>query len=715
MVEDETLEQTGTLKDPPIPEILRELHQASSDCSVYNDRVSNIKRWWFDEWPGQSWDGCKRAPEGATPEQRANIFPWDGCSDSRLRIVNTIIVEHVTLALTAFWSAKVQAKSIRPFIEGRETNVTQHMLDWRVYSHMKRELLRELPLAFSWKYGAGLSFIGVTWEQQRELIYVPITIQDIGQLTQQLGLPDVMDKLLDPDKMYDDDLAKVMQQLSPVLPTGDARGILNDLRNTGKSELPITALRLNKPKWIAKRPLLDVMFPSETSDIQQARWVNEPELVSESELIDRIETDGYDADFVEEALQHKGEFSAWMTNIGFQIYIDQGQNSNRDMVQLHHFVYQAIHHGVPCKYKLIFNEATLGKYKDLFAVHRKFEYDHQQYPLVALRRGHVYRPLLSSVGIAEESYTDEWDIKRQQDGLNNRTDLIHAPPMVVPTLRAKAVQSSYGPRSVMTAPRPEQIVWQPLPPIDQTPIQVMMMVEDRLNRRYGIIGGNVDPEIKSLRRQHLANDVLGEMELVVEQTLQLMQQYETDADVQKVAGGGQPWQYTVKDIQGMYEISATVDMHLIDKEAAAQKLDMLAKMLPFKEQGMVFQMAAQIVDPDLADALSENQSSPAAMEKERNDEYSAVSQIIGSHVEPVKTMMAMNQLRLQTIQQILTQPQVMQRLSQDEVAQKLIQNRVEFFQNQIQQFEQNPQIGRALSTQTFAPSQAPVTSQTQPQ
>jgi hypothetical protein len=322
------------------------------------------------------------------------------------------------------------------------------------------------------------------------------------------------------------------------------------------------------------------------------------------------------------------------------------------------------------------------------------------------------------VGIAEESYTDEWDIKRQQDGLNNRTDLIHAPPMVVPTLRAKAVQSSYGPRSVMTAPRPEQIVWQPLPPLDQTPMLVMQMVQDRLDRRYGIIGGNIDPEIKSLRRQQLANDVLGEMELVVEQTLQLMQQYETDADVQKVAGGGQPWQYTVKDIQGMYEISATVDMHLIDKEAAAQKLDMLAKMLPFKEQGMVFQMAAQIVDPDLADALSENQSSPAAMEKERADEYSAVAQIIGSHVEAVKPMMAMNQLRLQTMQEILSQPQVMQRVAQDPTAQELLTNRREFFQNQITQFETNPQIGRALSTTTFPQGQqpqAPVTSQTPPQ
>jgi len=113
---------------------------------------------------------------------------------------------------------------------------------------------------------------------------------------------------------------------------------------------------------------------------------------------------------------------------------------------------------------------------------------------------------------------------------------------------------------------------------------------------------------------------------------------------------------------------------------------------------------AQIIDPDLADALSQDQASPVAMEKETADEYAAVGQILAG-MEARKPANAMNQLRLQTIQQILQDPATMAKLQGDEVAQKRLQNRMEYFQNQIQQFSTNPQIGRTLTHPTFSTAQ----------
>src|SRR5262249_30065274 len=149
--------------------------------------------WWFCEWDGQSIDGRKWADNCNTTSEK--IFPWDGCSDSRLRIVSTIVDEHVRMALKAFWSAKVQAKSIRVFTSAQESNVAQMMLQWTVYTKMKRELLNELPLAFAWRYGNGLSFLGIEWEQQRELAYVPIMLDMISQLSDAMGLPDITQRI----------------------------------------------------------------------------------------------------------------------------------------------------------------------------------------------------------------------------------------------------------------------------------------------------------------------------------------------------------------------------------------------------------------------------------------------------------------------------------------------------------------------------------------
>ena len=161
--QDETLENTG-IKKPNLRKMTTELQQAQTDSTGYVTRMGQVRSWWMCEWPNQTTDGRQHATE-----EKPNVFPWDGCSDSRLRIVDTIIKEHVTLCLAAFWSAKKQIKSIRPLVSGSEVKVAQSMLDWRL-EQMNRELMSEVNMALLWRFGGGLSFIKVEWEQQREQI-----------------------------------------------------------------------------------------------------------------------------------------------------------------------------------------------------------------------------------------------------------------------------------------------------------------------------------------------------------------------------------------------------------------------------------------------------------------------------------------------------------------------------------------------------------------
>lgn len=693
---DETLEQAGSEPEPELELIVKEITQSNNDANSYCFTVAQSRSWWHCEWPGISPDG--RAWQQLTGRES---FPWDGCSDSRPRTVETLIREHATICLAAFWSAKVQSKSApgRQFAHAKEVNIAQKMLNWAVYTQMKRELINELPLAFQWKYGFGLSFLGVEWEQQRQLTYVPLSLDMLSQITQQMGLPDIVQMI------QSDDLSKAvvqaLQSLSPVLPTNEAKKILNELRNTGQSQLPVANLRVNKPRWTALRPFVDLWFPSETADIQHARWTARRELVNESELSDRIVTDGYNPDFVDEALKHKGQFAGIVPVHSLDT---NSIGSERDLIELFHFRARVLDYGVPCMYKTVLNMAVASD--NLYAVHRKDEYEHQQQPFVALARKGPFRPLLSRMGIAAEAYTDEIDIKRQQDGLNDRTDLIHQPPMIVPPNKAGAVSKSYGPRSVMTSLRPDVIQWPPLPPMDQTPVLVMQFVMQRLNRRYPTQNGDgVDPQIVQMYRQELATDILSELELAFEQTLQLGQQYWTEEDVAMVAGNDFPWQYTQQQIQKQASVVATVDMSLVDIESAKAKLGMMTQLLPFKDMGgMVFNAAASLIDTDLADALTQDQMSPTALKQEKDDEYNAISQIL-SGIEAQKPMGANNQLRLQTIQQILADQGTMQRFQADPIAQKRLQNRVEFYQNQVQQYQSNPVIGRTLTSQTLAPNQ----------
>jgi hypothetical protein len=213
-----------------------------------------------------------------------------------------------------------------------------------------------------------------------------------------------------------------------------------------------------------------------------------------------------------------------------------------------------------------------------------------------------------------------------------------------------------------------------------------------------------------MRRMEAGQDTLALMGLVLEQTWQLIQQYEAPQEVAEVIGPlARPFPISREEIQGKHEITATTDMRMLDADYAQEKLSLIGQAMAFKQEGVLFNMAVEAIDPDAAEALEQSQVSPAAQEKERQEELAAIGQAM-SGIEPPLPMYANYQLRLQVLQENTLQsrnPLMMQRLQAAPDTQQILKNRAEFFMNQLQQYTQNPQIGRALQTSTFAPKMAP--------
>lgn len=700
--------------EPKLNEIIEELDQAQSDANWFYRRMDQARSWWYSQWAGQTIDGRKHVQF-----QGADCFPWDGASDSRLRIVATLISDQVSVRKFAFFQSKIQARSVRPLQQAGESNKGTKLLQWTVYNHMWPQVLREVPLVFNWWQGFGVGFMGIEWEQQRRLEYHQISLQDLSQIIGALGggqggngQQDMAGQLLEVimDPTHEDELTTLMQQLSPILSRPGARKIVKDMREKGMAQVPVAYPFINKPRWTALRPCVDVLFPSETSDLQEARWFcRMDDWVSETELNDRIETDGYAAEFVDELLKHKGtaglSSQPWSTRDG------SPPRSYRNLMQLYHFYYKALENGTPCMYKTVFSPLVKSDNgKPLCAKHGMAEYSHGFYPAIEFCRRTEDRRILGSMGIAEEAYTDELDIKRQQDGLSDRTSLCHRPPMIVPYSRVKDIKGTPIPGAVLGVSRPREVDWMPMPPTDATPVAVIQMVQQRIDRRYGLFGADVDPELKQMRRQEAGQDTLALMGLVLEQTWQLIQQYEAPQEVAEVVGElARPFPVSRDEIQGKHEITATTDMRMLDAEYAQEKLSLIGQAMAFKQEGMLFNMAVEAIDPDAADALQQSQVSPEAQEKEQQDERNAIAQAFAG-VESPLPMYGNHQLRLQTLMQNTIQspnPMMMQRLQMLPDTQKILQNREQFFRNQIQQYTQNPVIGRALQTATFQPKAAP--------
>src|SRR5215472_5457798 len=108
---DESLEEME-VREPDLQLILNELRQAQSDATNYYNRMETARLWWRSEWKGQTTDGRQHSDE------MGEVFPWEGAYDSRTRVVQQLIREHVNYALYVFWNAKIQARSVRPLVEG---------------------------------------------------------------------------------------------------------------------------------------------------------------------------------------------------------------------------------------------------------------------------------------------------------------------------------------------------------------------------------------------------------------------------------------------------------------------------------------------------------------------------------------------------------------------------------------------------------------------
>ena len=188
--------------------------------------------------------------------------------------------------------------------------------------------------------------------------------------------------------------------------------------------------------------------------------------------------------------------------------------------------------------------------------------------------------------------------------------------MIVPYSRVKDIKGTPIPGAVLGVSRPREVDWMPMPPTDATPVQVIEMVQQRIDRRYGLFGAEVDPELKQMRRQEAGQDTLALMGLVLEQTWQLIQQYEAPDEVAEVVGQlARPFPVSRDEIQGKHEISATTDMRMLDADYAQEKMQLIGQAMAFKQEGMLFNMAVEAIDPDAADALQQNQTSPEAQRK----------------------------------------------------------------------------------------------------
>lgn len=665
-----------------ISSLISELSQAESDASYYFGRKTDNFNTRFCLWAGQSEDGRKH--QGSLGKRP---WPWEGASDTRIRLADTLINENVRLLKRAFFSSRMQVQPVETS-DSIIKQAVQTALNWMMKVHCLDDLRREVELALQIRETFGLSFLGVFWRTTTRVEEKSITMEEIQNAAIQGdgAAAALVEAILDP---LQEEAAKSM--LGMLAEKAGTVAAVRDLREKGIFTYDSPYIFESKPEWVALEPLEDILFPASTWSIQRAPWVARRELITEDELRERGTTQDYDPDWIERAVKQKGMTQRVNRNILRNN--EHLADNDRDLIEVYH-VYRKVHDKGATRVECTVLNTSIT---DLVAKHEISPYEHGQFPFIELPRERASRNLLESRGIPELVHTSQQEIKTQRDYRADRASIAILPPVRVPANRGK-LELVFGPGTQIPERRPGEFGWMEPPPFDKGTIEVEQSTRGDVDEYFGRATAAIAPARTMLAQQDLVDSFLTDMKLAIAQTLQLMQQYLTDAQVQRIVGmlPGK-FQLTREEVQGQYDLQVDFDVRDLDNEFLGKKLDYIAKVaIPLDVAGVIdraglvkFIMSA--VDPVLGESLVRDAGVAAAAEAE--DEQVQFTKIAAGAEPPLKEG-GNPQVRLQVLQQtIQANPAVAQRYQQDEIFRKMIDARVQSFQFQLTQ-QQNAQIGR---------------------
>jgi len=692
MIDKNSIESIGG-EDSPVKILHAELARAITDMGPWQQTAEEGDDTRFCEWAGQSPDGRKHKEQ-----MQKEPLPWENASDTRIRLVDTIVNERVMEMVVSFFDARPQAIPHGLNRAGNGTAATS-LLRWMLFTHMQAELVAEIDLAAQWREHYGLAVMGIFWKQETQLKMQAVTLVALQEMAaQDEALARLLELFFDP--LADGELIEYVQEMAPGLSKKQAGKILKDLRETGAAEVPVPVVISSRPCWRALMPYYDVVFPASTSDLQRARFVAQRELVTETELRERVETEDYDEAWVEKALQHKGAVFNGLDGSAMRMISSASRavtDEEKDLIELWHIYYKSpSEQNIPQVWKTVIH----GAIQDMEGKHELYNYDHGFLPFIPLVRERIKRRLIESRGMPELLKTHQNDIKRARDFRNDRADIEILPPFRVPASRGK-VQILMGPNMQLPARRADDFGFLQIPQTSGGTLEVEKATRNDVDEYCGLSTNwspNMPKDRQQLHQRYRVGKWLREMELCVGMTWMLMQQFMNQDEVTRVLQfQSAPLAKGPLDIRGQYDVMVVFDVRNLDSEYVGNKLKALAEITRLDVTGVMdrnklIKVMVAAVDPGLADELVRD--ADAASQQEVDDEERQFTKIAAG-IEPMPKEGGENaQLRLQVLQQIIAKnPALQDRYGKDEIFKSMVDNRMKHFQFMLDQ-QQNAQIGK---------------------
>lgn len=622
-----------TLGAPDIAALLADISaelQAAAALDIFRRMELNHDTR-FAWWPGQTDDGRKwnvrerweRLSPGQEPARA--VFPWPGASDSRVRLVETVIREHNVLKRLATdrRQQRIGPRNLSPDEDPQaKAALWAQIADY--YDDITRRETRRAVARWAdiaQEYGSAILFTG--WRAEHVTVKKSIDAARLADIieaaamdaareqTKQLWLAEGGDPERVPeldaeqeylitqdaaaklaDMILDDEqralLAARLMEVDPEMPRDEAARVAKELKSGEAVEYFAVTLGEQTHELRALTYGVDVLFPALTERMGKARWVVVPEWVDEVEMNNRVNNphEAYTAAAVKSALEHPGksvdlsalkvEQTAWILSGGHVrcgVRDTSLEEANQKMFQILHVYYRACAIGnVPALYHTVLH----GSVPDQALYHECCEHLHGRMPFFEHLTDLEAPYILASEGYGEKSFTDQNDVKTHRDSRNDSASITIKPPLEVPFNQNKRVNWRPGEQIPVRATAGMGVVKPMSTGSDpRGAADVENATRDSFNE-YWCRGPKVDPEMKRAFNQVLVSDFLTDLGAVKECIFQLIQEM-APQNIRASFVGGLPVSLNVsrEDIQGRVGIELDYDLNELDPDRAEKTVKSL--------------------------------------------------------------------------------------------------------------------------------------------
>lgn len=689
-------EKNRMSEKPDIALLQSELAEIIEDAGRNLQLRSDFDNIRYCRWDGESPDNRKHEEYlGKKPH------PWEGASDTKIRVADKHINRHVHMVSEAFFRANLGVTGVE-VEDNKKASNWGSLLSYFIEQKMLPELRREVEILAQELFSSSpaIAILGVYWQQETIMRMKRFSIQDLVMMVQEMGgqeqdVEQLLMMLQDPD-MTDQALVLMSQVFVGVKEKTLKKG-LKQFRETGEAKLPAPIQHENRPRFVAHKLYEDIFVDANCTDLDRSRVIMRREWMSETELRDKINTEEFDEEFVESVLEKAGGASGvadfeYRSSISQHNGISRGVQGDFDDLYEIFYSYKRVYDpdtNVPAIYCTAFSPHV----SDLYGKHELLEYGHNQMPFVLFSRERLSRSIMDSRGISEICAPNQYEIKVQRDLRNDQGQISTLPPLLT-NARRGALNTLIAPASQITITRPDDIQWLNPPQPSSGSIEAEERANNDANEYFG---QSQDQMTNQLYNQCMVNRWLDSWREALSQALCLCQQYLSPEFVSRIVGGA-PEEIAVQpdDIQGRYDLSLRFSVDTLNPEFMEKKIASVTQLTQFDTESAIDRnklvtLMAESIDPQLAKSVVRDPAT--ASQQEIDDEQLSWIKIM-AEIEPQPKEGLNFELRSQVAQQLMQSSQeLQQKMSEKPLVKQLAENRMKFLQFGIMQKE-NAQIGR---------------------